>query len=452
MLRRLVPRLEGRARDTVWGLLDQGTSLVSSMLSFLLLGRTLGATGYGAFIGLYSLIGPFSALGQMGGFLAPMEHIAREREDPVDVTRSCLSTTTLNALLWVPIVSVVGLRWIDGLPAIAAVLFVATEFFLNGVLTTCLGIMQAVVGFVAAARLRIGAALLKTVLLVGLAMAGSLTLTSLAIGQVATIGIIVALALARVSAGIGAPARPGRIQRRHVRSVLLYGIGVGASNVQSEGDKFVLNAAHHQADAGRYGAASRLVQIALLPLAALAGANHLSFLNAAHNGTSQRRLALRMSLLAVAYAVPAVLCIVLGAPLVPRILTKEFSETTHILQLLAPVVILRGIWIFPMNGLMGLGRNMLRTAIQGGNALFSIVLCLVLIPRYSWRGALTATLVAEASLCLVAWGALLLCERGRGAAPASPREPAVSAAAEGGAGMPVVLAAPSAGGPQSSQF
>ena len=95
-------RLFGKhSGDTFWPLLDQGAALVSSTLSFLLLGRTLGASGYGAYVGLYALIGLFLAPSQSGLLLAAMEHVVREREDPVEVARSSLSMTILSALVWV---------------------------------------------------------------------------------------------------------------------------------------------------------------------------------------------------------------------------------------------------------------------------------------------------------------------------------------------------------------
>jgi O-antigen/teichoic acid export membrane protein len=403
--------LVGSRGDVAWSLLTEGTSLVSSMLSFLLLGRTLGAAGYGAFVGLYALIGPFLALGQAGVFLAAMDHVARAREDPGAVVGSFLSLTAVASLVFVPLLSAVGLGTIEGLPPLAAVLLVGTEFLLNGVFSTSQAMVQVRAGFPAAARLRILLAASKIALLTGLAAAGSLTLTTLAVGQLATLGAISVLATAKASRQLGAPARPGRIHRRHVRSVLLYGLGIGASMAQNDGDKFVLNAAHHQGDAGRYGAAYRLMQIVMLPTFALASATHVSFLDGADGASAQRRRAIRLSLLALLYAVPAVVCLYLVAPLVPRILTRDFAETARILQLLAPVVLLRAVGVYPMNALMGLGRNGLRTALQLGNAALSLVLYVALIPRWSWQGALAATLVTEVSLCASGWIALLLHER-----------------------------------------
>ncbi len=153
------------------------------------------------------------------------------------------------------------------------------------------------------------------------------------------------------------------------------------------------------------------MQIILLPAFALASATHLSFLDAADGANAQLRRAVRLSLVALLYAVPAVVCLFLVAPLVPRILTRDFAETARILQMLAPVVLLRAIGVYPMNGLMGLDRNGLRTMLLLGNALLSVVLYAALIPGYSWGGALAATLVSEVSLCASSWVALILLER-----------------------------------------
>jgi O-antigen/teichoic acid export membrane protein len=412
-LRHNLRLLRARMGDTVWALVDQGVGVVASMLSFLLLGRTLGASGYGAFVGLYALIGPFLAPSISGVFLAGMEHIVREGEDAVRVARSCLSIAAVNALIWVPALSAVGLHWIDGLPALAAILLVATEFCLNGIFATCQGIVQALTGFAPTARLRIMVALTKIALLTTLAVFGSLTLTTLAVGQVITLGAVALFCAIKISRLIGVPAWPGPIRGRHVRSALLYGLGIAASSVQADGDKFVLNAAHYQADAGRYGAAYRLMSIILMPANALLSATHLSFLQADESADTQLRRAVRLSVVTLIYGVPAVLGLIVFAPLVPKILTREFAETTLILQLLAPVVLLRGVGSFPMNGLMGLGRNAQRTVLLGANALLSLALYILLIPKHSWRGALVATLVSEVSLCASGWVALLLCERRR---------------------------------------
>ena len=416
-------------RDTAWALVDQAATLLASTLSFLLLGRNLGAAGYGALVGLYSLIGPFLALGQSGVYLSAMEHIARAGEPPGEVGRSCMSITLVNAVLWVPVLSALSVLWIKGLPVTAAVFLVGTEFCLAALLQQSTGIVQAVSGYPAAARLRITSALLRIVPLVLLSATGMLTLTTLSMAQAVTVGSVALFAITRTSRLAGVPIVPGLIRRRHVRSVLLYALQAGALNVQLDGDKFALNAAHHQADAGRYGAAARIMQFALLPLSALVNATHVSFLRTGADAGSQLRRATRSAVVATAYGVPAALGLFLVAPLAPLILTRDFSETTRMLQWLGPLLILRGQSTFPLNGLMGLGRNDLRAKIIVGNGLLSLVLYAALIPRYSWRGALAAALVTELTLSAMGWLALARCERARRAQVSQP--PAESARAGG---------------------
>jgi O-antigen/teichoic acid export membrane protein len=81
---------------------------------------------------------------------------------------------------------------------------------------------------------------------------------------------------------------------------------------------------------------------------------------------------------------------------------------------------------------MGLGRNALRTKLLVGNAVFSLVLYAALIPRYSWRGALAATLASEVSLCASGWLAILLCQRVLGPERGAARPEDPSTASVGG--------------------
>lgn len=411
-IRRFASQLRSEhARDAAWALADHGSALLASTFSFLLFGRTLGAAGYGAYVGLYGLIGPFVALGQAGVYLAAMEHVARAGETPAEVGRSCMSITTVNALVWVPLLCVASPSWIKGLPPLAAVLLIGTECFLSAIFTQSVGIVQALTGFPAAARLRVTNSLLRIIPLATLAAMGSLTLTSLAIAQAFTIGSMMVYAVSRTSRLAGLVMRPGRIRMQHVRSVLLYALQVGATSVQNDSDKFILNAAHHQADAGRYGAASRIMWFSVVPILALVNATHLSFLRTGADATTQLRRAIRLSVVSTMYALPAAIGLFLAAPLAPLLFSRDFSETTRMLQWLAPLVILRGQSSFPTNGLMGLGRNGLRTKLIVAHGVLSVLLYVALIPTYSWRGAFAAALFTELSLAITSWSALIWCER-----------------------------------------
>jgi O-antigen/teichoic acid export membrane protein len=172
-----------------------------------------------------------------------------------------------------------------------------------------------------------------------------------------------------------------------------------------------MNAVGHQVDAGRYGLAYRLMQVAILPLSSLASATHVSFLEGGRKGRNQTSRAVRLSLMGLPYALTAALALALVAPYVPRLLTPDFEASSQILRMLTPVVVLRGLGMFPMNGIMGLGRNDVRTKILIANSLFALAMYAALIPRYSWKGALGATLASEVSLFASGWIALRILER-----------------------------------------
>ena len=59
-------REDGIAGETMWGLIFEAVSLVSTLLAFTMLGRSLGTGGYGDYASLYAIIGPLGVLAASG--------------------------------------------------------------------------------------------------------------------------------------------------------------------------------------------------------------------------------------------------------------------------------------------------------------------------------------------------------------------------------------------------
>jgi O-antigen/teichoic acid export membrane protein len=68
---------------------------------------------------------------------------------------------------------------------------------------------------------------------------------------------------------------------------------------------------------------------------------------------------------------------------------------------------------FAVNGLMGIGQNWSRTAIAGVTTAMNVGINLVFIPRFSWKAAAAASLIADALLAALAWRALFVGQRAR---------------------------------------
>ena len=105
------------------------------------------------------------------------------------------------------------------------------------------------------------------------------------------------------------------------------------------------------------------------------------------------------------------IAIVLAAPLLPLVLGDEFQGSVQMTRVLSGLVLLRALSVFPLNGLLGLRRTALRTALTACGAAVSITLYFLLIPRWGWTGAATGTLIGEGSLVVAAWIALFVCQR-----------------------------------------
>ena len=87
---------------------------------------------------------------------------------------------------------------------------------------------------------------------------------------------------------------------------------------------------------------------------------------------------------------------------------EEFSGSVTMVRWLTPLVVLRGLAIFPLNGLMGLGKTFLRTVLLLASAAISMVMYIVLVPTMTWKGAVLGTIIGEALLAVAAWVLLLV--------------------------------------------
>jgi O-antigen/teichoic acid export membrane protein len=277
------------------------------------------------------------------------------------------------------------------------------------VLMMAIAIVQAVRGFIAATQLRILATSFRGVAIVTLAAFGELNLRNLALGQIAAAMLALIIVTAKVHRHVGHIILPGRIEWSTLKSIGTYSAGISATSVQIGGDKVALNSAGHVADAGLYGAAYRIIMLAQVPVNALSHSTHLSFLERGRGDPV--RMCVRYSAIALAYAVVAVIGLLVLAPLVPLLLGSEFDGAASMIRWLTPIMLLGAVTPFPANGLLTYGRNPLRTKILAGNAAFSVVLYILLIPPLAWQGAVLASIISEATMTVTTWTALLLVRR-----------------------------------------
>jgi O-antigen/teichoic acid export membrane protein len=401
------------AKDTVTGFSYEGALLFSSLLSFGLLGRSLGPTGFGDYASLYAIATPLITLASTGVALAQAQHVVREHEDLETTTRSCLALSICGGVLMTIVGTGLALLIIDGLPLRAILPIYLLEFVSFPAVLIAANTIQAVDGYASATPVRVVPIVFRIAIILVLFGLGHLTIVTLGVTYLIVTAIIGAVLMVRTGRRYGIRMLPGRIHTRHLKSSLVYSFGVSGMAVQNDGDKTVLQAYGYKNDVGLYSAGYKIVQLGLLPVNTFMSVTHNRFLTHDEQAQGQHlRRSLQFGGVCALYGAVFGLAIAVVAPYVTSIIVgNEFEGAATVVRWLAPLVLLRSLAIFPLNGLMGLGYTRLRTILLVASAVLSIGLFVALVPLLQWKGAAIGTLVGEAALALASWIALVKLER-----------------------------------------
>ena len=394
MIRRRVPRL---AHETSWSLVNEGAALVAAVMSFTLLGIELGPDTYGAFLAVSAIIAPLSAFSSSGVFLTVLDHLKRSRDPSIDVVRSCLGLAVIIGFAGSVVAVTIVALFVQGIDLATALLLCVGELVFGSLSNSLLGVIQVEKGFIRVVKTRVSYHAARIVMLMVLWQTDNLRLLPYSIAQTVMLVAYCVVTSCIVRNHFQRVRIIGALRWHDFRSIMTYAAGLSASGVQNDGDKFALNRHGFGADAGRYGFSYRLVQIGLLPVTALLSVTHVSFLDPATNIKPAER-AIRLAKMASIYVAFITIVMWFAAPLVPQLLGDDYANTDQIIRWLLPLIFLRGIGTFAMNGLLGLDRNGLRTRLLIANAVLAVILYAVLIPDHSWQGAAVATNISELSL------------------------------------------------------
>jgi len=404
---------DGLAQDTLWSATHDLLQLVTSLTSFILLSSVLPLATYGAYVGLYGLLGTFGALSYSGIGLAALQRLIGEGDDS---NRSLRSFLTLGVMLGglVALVATMagGLTLSLALVEIAALAVV--ELVAVAVILLSTNLIQAASGFAAATKVQIPVPVFRLGVVTGLYSVGQLSIANLVAGLLATMGAYAVVVLLVILPRHGFVVELGRPGSTALKSSAMFAIPMGASRLQTDGDKWLLNAFGFEAQAGLYGAAYRVIMLGTLPLLALDRAAFQRFLprDEGQPGVHWQR-ATRMGLLMVGSSIVVALIMWAALPLIINLILhdEQYKPAAAIVPWLLPLIPLIATSNSPMNGLLGLGRVQQRMSIYLAAAVVSVSLYLILIPRMGWRGAAVATFISEVFLSTLSWSALWLYQR-----------------------------------------
>lgn len=397
-------------RDTVWMLLGHGAQLPIRAVYFILIARSLGAGGYGAFIGVTALVGilaPFASLGS-GNIL--IKNVARDRSVFQEYWgRTLLLTCSSGLILSILTLSLSKFILPGTIPFLLVVsVAIADLVFLALLNVSC----QAFQGF---QRLGMTSFLLILPNCTRLLALSVLILfkkpTPLDLGYVYLLstGLAFLIAVYLVARELGKPVYTMRVLDSEIKEGLYFSVALCSHSIFNDIDKTILTRFATLEAAGIYAAAYRLIDVAFIPVRSLISASYARFFHSGIHGM-RGTMALVGKLLpyAAAYGLAVSLLLFGGAPLLPFILGREYMEAIDALRWLSLLPFLKVLHYFPANALTGAGFQGLRTFCLLATAVFNVALNLWLVPKYSWKGSAWASLASDGMYAVIIWGAVLL--------------------------------------------
>lgn len=416
------------ARDTLWVLLGQAGRAGLQAAYFVLVARSLGVEGFGAFSGVLAVVAamaPFATIG-MGHLL--VRDVVR---DPAAFAgawgRALRLTLTSGVLLLAITVGLARLILPSHIPTLLVVLLASSDVVFARLVDLSgqayqgrnrVDRMVAVQWVLSSARL---AGLIATVLVVH-----SPTPTQWATVYLAATVLSALITTQVASRELGRPQWGAPARLLDYRDGALFTVTVSAANVYNDIDKALLPRLSTLEASGLYGAAYKVLVLATLPLMSLLQASYARFFKHGSEGIQGGlAFARRLAPGAFAYGLLASAGLYLTAPLLPLLLGSAYAPAVDAVRLLAIVPLFKAAQILSANTLTGSNHQGARTWAQGGACLLNVGLNLWLIPQYSWRGAGYATLATESALALGLWGLIWHYSSRRAAEPVvlSPSAP-----------------------------
>jgi O-antigen/teichoic acid export membrane protein len=219
-------------------------------------------------------------------------------------------------------------------------------------------------------------------------------------------------ALARGSQLWGWPETDLTALREDAAEGVFFSIAGSATTVYNDIDKIMLSQLADLGSTGVYAAAYRVIDVSMTPIRSLAAAAYPRFFRKGMDGIGATyAYALALMAKAAVYGSAASAGLWLLAPILPHILGPKYDAVVPAVRWLALIPFLRCLHSFLADALSGAGLQRARMAIQVVAALINIALNLVILPRYSWRGAAWTSLGCDGLLVAMFWFAALYYRR-----------------------------------------
>lgn len=388
--------------------MGQGSRLVIQAGYFVLLARMLGAQQYGEFASMIAMVQIISAFASMGS----QQLIIKNVRSGARSSNVCFG----NGLLFISIGGVICSILVLAIDVLFRLKLSAS--LLGAVCVSDLVAWQCtqLVGF---GLLAVGRALEQSVLSVMVSLFRLFGIGAIALAtQKPSLGEwVFTYMLTGIFAGVyafyrgtktlGNPEFDVAGLRQDLSLGVFFSISTTATTIYNDIDKVMLGKLADFQGTGIYAAAYRVIDVSLTPVRSLAQAAYPQFFERGVSGVSATgAYAKRLISKSMLFGAGLFVALWIGAPLMPHILGSKFEASVSALRWLSLIPFLRCMHVFLGDALSGAGHQRIRTGIQVFVAVLNIWANLILLPRYSWRGAAWSSLACDATLALMFWLAI----------------------------------------------
>jgi O-antigen/teichoic acid export membrane protein len=393
--------------NTGWVLAGYGLRLLIQAAFFIILLRCLGVEQYGGFIAAVALINVASPFVGVGGGFVLIKNVARDKTLFAEYWGNGLLMTLISGAALFPALSSLCIFLLPRTIPVLAIVFISlSDLILVKLLDMAVWAFQAFDMFSKNAQVNVLISLTRLTGIVALALTTAHP-TLLAWSAVYLAGSLLAalIAVTWVTLILGKPKLAlGRIASKETAEGFYFSVSLSTQTIYNDIDKTMLARLGTLEATGVYGAAYRLIDVAFLPVTALLSAAYPGFFRCGKDGipaTMQYGRCLMKRILP--YSLFAFAALLVGAPMVPRVLGHEYVHVAEALRWLAVLPLLKTFHCFIADSLTGAGYQGLRTLVQLGVAVFNILVNLWIIPAHGWRGAAWSSIASDGLLALALW-------------------------------------------------
>ncbi len=376
----------------------------------ILLARALGANGFGVFAGtvaLISIFAPFSDLGK-GNLL--LMHISRNNHLFSIYWGNALLAIICCGTFFILIFLGVAEHLLVKIESWHFILFLAfAELYFNRLLELSKQVFQAFELLSIASILNICFAIFRFIAVlyfVNINSPKSLEVWSKLYLVVCFFTSLIGFLI--ITKKFGLPNFKVKNIFNEFRLGIYFSLGTFFKSVYANVDKIMLTRLSTLEFTGIYSIAHRIVLIMFLPIRALLDSSIARFFRAGEEGLEKTwEFALRFMPMLLGYGMLVGLGLYFLAPIILLLFGEEYTASIGAVRWLCLIPLLQSMHYLIANTLTGAGMQGIRSGIQAMIAILNVTLNLLLIPLYSWKGAIWATLISETLLGILLFSVII---------------------------------------------